>query len=276
MKIKLPLLLVTPLLALGTARADILSTGFDGAASQSGIMFDVVGTAPLRLEALQFAPLTSTVSGNVEIYTKAGTHVGFAANPGAWTSLGIYPYPAGAAGAARPPVTLNTPIVLAAGERRAFYIRDLAVDLRHAAGDGTGTLEAADQNLVLLEGTAVSGTFTSAFIGRIPNVALHYETDFLPPTVTVVGPRTTRTSSTRATIFGLAQDDTQVATVRAKYRRATAKGLGPRVTKNIVPAASGLFRLNLRLAPGRNAVTFQAIDGEGRTSPVTRATVIRR
>ncbi len=168
------LILALASLTTTSAFAETLTTTFAGGNSARGIMFDVVVNQPVAIDALQFAMSGNTDAGSVEIYTKSGTHVGSEGNAGAWTSLGVFPYAAGPVLTPKAPVGLPASILLAAGESRAFYIRNMGVNLASTNGTGTGTTVASDGTLRILEGTRVGDTFGPTTADRIPNITIHY------------------------------------------------------------------------------------------------------
>lgn len=168
------LILALASLATTSAFAETLTTIFAGGNGNAGVMFDIVADQPVSINAFQFATFAASPAGSVEIYTKSGTHVGSEGAPGDWASLGTVAYAAGPGLTPKAPVGLPTPIFLAAGERRAFYIRDAGGGIAYTNGDGIGTLEASDGKLRIFEGTGVIGTFGAVSIDRIPNITVHY------------------------------------------------------------------------------------------------------
>ncbi len=255
---------------------NLLTTTFVGGNGQDGIMFDLVAKSSLRLTSVQFTA-SSAGARTFDLYTRAGTHVGFENNGGAWTFLRSVTFQSDGVGF---PIEVGFPqaIPMAKGEVRAFYLISATGDnISYSNGgpEGVGNVEASDAHLSILKGTAQSGLFTSTGVARVPNVAFRYSNpDKAAPKLTIVGPKRIRSAKPRATIYGIATDDVAVANVRAKYRRATPRGLGANVNKKLSPKASGLFKLTLKLAPKRNPVTFQAFDRDGRSSARVRVTVI--
>lgn len=255
---------------------NLLTTTFAGGNSNNGIMFDLVAKSSLRLTSVQFAT-SSAGARTFDLYTRVGTHVGFENNGGAWTFLRSVTFQSDGVGF---PIEVGFPqsIPMAKGETRAFYLISATGDnisYSNGGAEGVGNVEAFDAHLSILKGTAQSGLFTSTGVARVPNVAFRYaDPDKAAPKLTIVGPKRIRSVKPRATIYGIATDDVAVANVLAKYRRATPRGLGASVNKKLVPKASGLFKLTLKLAPKRNPVTFRAFDRDGRTSAPVRVTVI--
>ena len=169
---RLPLLALL-FLAATTAAAETLTTTFAGGNGNAGIMYDVVADKPVSISAIQFAS-DAAGAGTLEIYTKAGTHVGSEGTASDWTLVVSAPFEAGAADAARAPIVFPNPLLVPPGETLAFYIRQTAGSLSFTSGDGVGTTEADDGSLRILEGTGISFLFGVASVSRIPNVTMHY------------------------------------------------------------------------------------------------------
>ncbi len=270
-----------PNIAIHYTPADpfLLTTGFLGGNNGKGIMFDVVAKSSLSLVSLQLAPSAGFPGlRTFDVYTRSGTHVGAEGNAAAWTLIRRVSFHSDGN---RTPfeVELPRPIAMAKGSTRGFYIIALSggvLSYSNGGPEGVGNVEASDAHLTILKGRHHTDLFTPTEFERVPNVAFRYRNrDRAAPRLTIVGPRRIRATKPRATIYGIATDDVRVAHVRATYRRATPRGLGKKTNKRVVPRASGLFKLNLKLAPGRNPVVFRAFDGDGRSSAPARVTVIR-
>lgn len=234
-------------------------------------MFDVIAVKPIEITGVQVAfeenPLTSTI----DVFSKLGTHVGFEANAAAWTLAVSGPVTVSALATPSPVLNFTTPIPVAAGERRAFYInRDAGAgpNLNTSNGVGGGVVTALDANLLIFEGTEIDGVFGGvAVLNRIPNMTIHYEFQAgNSPTVDIIGPNRITTSESRVTIFGLALDDGAVDSVKMRFKKARANGSLRSVNRTLTPDENGLFRGGVKTFIGRNPVTFQATDNKGQKS----------
>lgn len=143
---------------------------------QEGVMFDI--TAGVDVTVTGFAiNLDAGGPYNFEIYAKAGTHVGFETNPGAWTLVGVVPGVFGN-GTNIPtplPAPLTVPIPL--GTTTAFYITDVGTGnfVNYSSGLPTGTLVVNDGNISIFSGTGISYAFQFPSPDRIPNITVDYQ-----------------------------------------------------------------------------------------------------
>ncbi len=273
-------LVAAPNLAL--AQNGSLSTTFDGLNLADGFMFDVIATRPLQITGVQFAFASLPLTDTFEVYSKSGTHVGSETVPADWTLVGAGSITTSALNVPTPILLLSNPITIPGGTGAAIYVRrvDASESIRYSNGAGTGTVQAADPNLFILEGKGIDGLFgvDTVFPNRIPNVTVHYTlTDLAAPTVSVIGANRIRTTETRQRIDGIASDDVAIATVRVRFKRQRNNGTTRNVTRFLpFDAATGLFRINVRTFVGRNPVRFNVTDTAGKSSAVARAVIIRK
>lgn len=258
---------------------NVLTTTFKTNNTNNGIVFDVVATNALTIEALEF-PMTGAAGDPfaAQIYSKAGSHVGFDSDPTAWSLVGSNTAHVVLIGTATVRMSLPTPISIPQGGRRAFYLTSPDNFIRYSSGgpETFGNPEASDENLTILKGRTMGALFSGAGNSRVPAVAFYYrDADRFAPELTIIGKRRIRATGPRAKIFGVASDDVALAGVQATYRRAKGKSPGRQVTQGLPLGSSGLFFLNLKLAPGRNLVDFTASDASGRSSAPVRVTVQR-
>ena len=148
-------------------------------------MFDINALVDVTITGFDHNMGEVGVPSDMEIYYKAGTHVGFEMNPGAWTLAGT----ANGVVAAGPDLPTAIPIALAVtipvGQTYAFYITDTGTggDLDYTDGAAVGTLYSADGNIEILVGTGKEYAFAGSFIQRVPNVTVYYECCPAPDTV---------------------------------------------------------------------------------------------
>ncbi len=163
------------------ALATILAGGF----LQAGNMLDVSvpsveeggpkgGITVLALEISTFA--TDDIC--VEVYSKAGTHVGFQENASAWTMLGATTTTGqGANEATRIPLGSLDPVHIAPGERRAFYIVMEEEKMRYTQpvrGEVTGDVFVSNDEIQIHVGSVNAFDFGGWQSDRIWNGAVIY------------------------------------------------------------------------------------------------------
>jgi len=152
-----------------------LATGiestFDGGNQQNGAMFDIVLNKDISVKG--FSVSMNATSGDVEIFYKTGTHVGFEGSASAWTSLGTtLAVPSGVSEY----IPLSTPLSLVSGQTIGFYITRTGTDyMAYSNGTSVGTTVTNDGNITIKEGTGVQYPFGGTFTPRILNTIIHYD-----------------------------------------------------------------------------------------------------
>lgn len=261
-------------------RADALSTTFAGGNGQDGVMFDIRAARTIRVTGLRIAFQNTPLTDSIEVFTKPGTHVGSETVPGAWTSAGMGNVTASAINTASEVFPIPQPFTVQAGRRMAIYIEragSTGWGVSYTDGDGTGTVEATDDNLTIYEGSGIQGSFAAVEINkdRIPNVTVVYEAaDNTAPKVTIKGRKKVRTGKKRHVVRGRATDDTAVASVRIRYQKPRANGGKRTVTRKLRVASNGKFRKAIQVIPGRNKVRIDAVDKAGNRSRTVKVIVI--
>jgi hypothetical protein len=150
--------------------------------AQRGHMFDINATNCVTI--MCFEMNFSAGTSNVEIYTKAGTHVGFTTTSAAWTLIGTALNVA-SAGVNVPtsiPITVNQ--LIPSGSTRAFYITRTTLSgptVAYTNGTAVGNVLAADANITLREGTGKEYPFSTDFTPRQFNGRVFYTVN--PPCV---------------------------------------------------------------------------------------------
>lgn len=149
--------------------------------AQRGTMFDIQGINGVTI--LCFEMNFNAGTSNVEIYTKAGTHVGFTGTPGAWTLLGtaVNVVSAGVNLPTSIPIAVNTGI--AAGATQAFYITRTTAGgptVAYTNGTAVGNVLASDANIRIREGTGKDYPFGANFTPRQFNGRVFYNVGVLP------------------------------------------------------------------------------------------------
>ncbi|MEO6169040.1 MAG: GEVED domain-containing protein [Chitinophagales bacterium] len=160
--------------SIGAAPASPLSTTFIGGNSSYGNMFDVTALNNLVVTGFD-GHVDNLTTADIEIYYKAGTHVGFENDASAWTlaasATGVVG--AGFGTATAYPVTLS--VNISAGATYAFYITTSNYTLvQYSNGTGTGNIYTADENIQIKEGKGIEYPFSTYFEPRVWNGTLHY------------------------------------------------------------------------------------------------------
>lgn len=162
----------------------ILPTVFSGGNGQDGNMFDVTAINSVIIESFDGNlddAAGGGAGGNMEIYYKVGTHVGFETNAGAWTLIGTaFVDPTGVGIPTAIPVNIN--LTIPAGQTYAFYItgNNTGNDVDYTDGTAFGTPSAADANLQIREGVGKAYPFGATYPAagppgsRIWNGQIHY------------------------------------------------------------------------------------------------------
>ena len=150
-------------------------------------MFDINAIVDVTITGFDFN-MGALTPYNIEIYYKAGTHVGFEMTPGAWTLAGSAAnvMSAGANVATSIPIVLS--VAIPAGQTFAFYLTDTGgpSNLDYTNGTVVGALYSTDGNINIYEGTGKDYPFLQNFTSRIPNTTVYY--DCCPqPTLVEIG-----------------------------------------------------------------------------------------
>lgn len=90
----------------------------------------------------------------------------------------------------------------------------------------------------------------------------------MPPVLTFQGKKQIRTDAKKVTLRGAVTDDTQVKSIRVRYRKFNKAGKGKNTTKRVKFQANGNWKFKLPLAnqKKRTKLTFTATDTLGLTS----------
>lgn len=154
--------------------ASVMTAPFNSNNGQRGCMFNLTAANTVTID--RFEPnLYAGTTANYEIYYRAGTHVGFENNAGAWTFLG------GATGVTSAGNNLPTPlpipvnVTIPAGQTYSFYItNDFGGGTSYTDGTAVGNFLASDANLTIYEGVGKSYPFGLTFNVRNFNGDIYY------------------------------------------------------------------------------------------------------
>lgn len=178
----------------GTGAPTSLTTLFAENNGQSGIMFDIVATNDITINSFE---TNVDATGDIEIYYRAGTHVGNETNAGAWTLIGSATgVPNNAVNTATPiPINVNT--YIPAGQTYAFYITfSNGSYMNYTDGTAVGAVSTTNADMQVLEGTGKAYAFGTSFSPRVFNGNINYtpgstcSSTRTPVTGTVVVPPT--------------------------------------------------------------------------------------
>lgn len=251
------------------AKGETLTTAFTGGNSNDGIMFDVLAAENIWIHGFQVG-LTNTTQGSVQLFSKAGTHVGFEADQTAWTDFGSQALSSSVANGPSQFYHIAEPILMKAAQRRALYIVEDPLAgpfVAYTNGDGVGSLEASNAHLSIFEGKGVSGNFGSLNNNRIPNVTIYYTLATIArPEVTLLGGKQVKSKKKSVVVTGVAASELGVKSVRIQYKVLQKNGKKKIVTRTVVPDKFGIFRRSIPVIPGRNRVTVTVIDTLDQTS----------
>lgn len=151
-----------------------LATPFNSNNGQSGNMFDIV--AFNELEITDFDVNVDGGTWNFEIYTKTGTHVGFANNAAAWTLVTTIPG-VNSAGFGNPtPLNANINVPILAGDRQAFYVTVTnGTGMNYTNGTSVGSPLATNGDLEIYQGYGNAYPFGGFFQTRNWNGIAYYQ-----------------------------------------------------------------------------------------------------
>jgi len=159
-------------IASGGMLTDDLQTTFAGGNGSNGNMFDIVATNEVTIT--NFDGNLDVGTGDVHVYYKTGTYVGFESNSGAWTLVGTTSVTSAGAGSATAiPIPVN--ITIPSGQTYAFYVHaENGND--YTNGSGVGNIYASDANIQILEGCGKGNPlFTGGtYQPRVFNGIVHY------------------------------------------------------------------------------------------------------
>lgn len=134
--------------------------------AQQGNMFDVVAIHNVVVTSLTVNLPAAATNIPVEIYHRAGTHVGHETVAADWALVGSATINGSATGPAAIPVVLDIPMT--AGDTHAFYVTaTIATTVGYTDGTAVGNVAAVDANLELDEGTGNGYPFAGVFQPRI-------------------------------------------------------------------------------------------------------------
>ena len=137
------------------------SAPIDGTSGQAGNLFDIEAVKEIQILGFDIRIQGGVTNFTAEVYTKAGTYVGFESNAAAWTLIQRATGVRNTGGALTPLPLLPNPIVIPAGAKQSFYVTITVNGLLYTniAPQTEGSVFDEDSNLKLLIGKGVSYPF---------------------------------------------------------------------------------------------------------------------
>lgn len=168
------------------AQCDPLTTLYDENNGQDGVMFDITAGVDVTITGFDCNMGETVTPYNMEIYYKAGTHVGFTTTPGAWTLAGTANNVVGLGANLPTPIPILLNVAIPQGQTYAFYVTETggAANIDYTNGTAVGAVYIDDGNISILEGTGKDYAFGADYEERIPNITVYY--DCCPPPDTLV------------------------------------------------------------------------------------------
>ena len=172
----------------GSQTRGSLTTLFASNNQFAGNTFDITPAIEIEIDAIEINAINAGNIGNVTVYYKTGTSVGFESNPGAWSIL--------ATGPTDTIQGINLPTLFdmrGNGVKfQATQLYGIYVHLDYVAGvttlcytNGPPTVYSnADLSLTTQNGMG-SPAFGSPFIGRMWNGTIYYNGGYVPPTLKI-------------------------------------------------------------------------------------------
>lgn len=119
-----------------------------------GNMFDVAAKATITITSFE-GHFSTAGSTDYEIWTRAGTYVGFEASSAGWTKIGTATFATGGPGVFTAiPIAIN--VTIPAGQRRGFYLTNHVANNRYHDGTAVGAVLASTPQLDIFEGAGVN------------------------------------------------------------------------------------------------------------------------
>jgi len=156
----------------GTAGgAQTISTPFNSNNGQRGCMFDITATNTITINQLS-SNLYAGTTANYEIYYKAGTHVGFEANAGAWTLLGSTTGLTSAGNNVPTLIPITFSVNIPAGQTGAFYVtNDFGGGTSYTTGTTVGNLLASNADMEIYTATVRAPEYASTNTTTVSNAS---------------------------------------------------------------------------------------------------------
>ncbi|WP_188443423.1 HYR domain-containing protein, partial [Planktosalinus lacus] len=155
---------------------ETLNLGFAGGNGNFGTFFTINALEDITVDSFD-ANMQAGSPVDVVVYYKEGTHVGFETDQSAWTLVGEAPGTAPNGEGVPTPLDLDMGVEIGNGQTGSFYVTAEVLNggFAYTNGTGVGNIWASDDNLEMLEGTAVGGFFTgSLFQPRVFNGNIIY------------------------------------------------------------------------------------------------------
>lgn len=139
-------------------------------------MFDISASVDVTITGFD-CNMGATVPYNMEIYFRAGTHVGFTGNPSAWTLLGSANGIVGLGVDVPTPIPIVLSVAIPQGQTYSFYVTETGgtANIDYTNGTAVGNVYINDGNISIHEGTGKDYPFGTDYAPRTPNMTIYYE-----------------------------------------------------------------------------------------------------
>jgi len=146
-----------------TTAPQLSLSGGTGTNNQNGMMFDLVSLQGCLINDFAINNLSGPIS--IEVYSKAGSHVGYESIPAAWTLVGTA---SNVQSGSNIELGLSLGIAMSTGQIRAFYITTTNPSFNLAYGNAVavGNLISSNPYLQLKTGVGKSYPFGTTFASR--------------------------------------------------------------------------------------------------------------
>ena len=151
-----------------------LPTTFIGGNTNDGNMFSVTAIENINITGFD-GHISSGSSSNIEIYYKKGSYIGYENNASAWHFLGVANGVNGMGIGIPTPYPLSLNLMIPAGNTYSFYITSNSNSLNYSYGTAEGSVFAADGNLQVKEGIAITYPFGATLQPVQWNGIIHYQ-----------------------------------------------------------------------------------------------------
>lgn len=140
-------------------------------------MFDITAAVDVTIIGFDCNMGETAIPYNMEIYYKAGTHVGFTTNAGAWTLAGSANGVIGLGVDLPTPIPIVLNVAIPQGQTYAFYVTETGgtANIDYTNGTAVGSVYINDGNISILEGTGKDYAFGTDYSPRTPNMTVYYE-----------------------------------------------------------------------------------------------------
>lgn len=158
----------------GPPPATPLPTTFIGGNTSDGNMFSITAIENIIITGFE-GHIGAGQSADIELYYKKGTYYGYENNPSAWHFSGFANGVSGMGVGVPTNYPLPLSLMIPAGNTYSFYITSKANNINYTYGNLEGSVFAADGNLEVKEGIAITYPFGATLQPVQWNGIIHYQ-----------------------------------------------------------------------------------------------------